>query len=182
MGNWYRNAIKATGIEKLDIFDSENNNTIDFNKIFPEPETKEECPKEFLFTVENPDHIEQMKNKPWFNWYKWRNKFWGVHANTAFDKGDMSATTAGETIFDTKCGAPYTIIAKISKMLGDELLTHECLDIDTIYDTIIRTVWKNGKMIEAYQSVFEYDLESEDSDGKYGEFTPIDTTNTYDIQ
>ena len=67
-------------------------------------------------------------------------------------------------------------------MLGNEVLTHEGLDIDTVYDTIIRTVWKNGKMIEAYQSVFEYDLESEDSDGKYGEFTPIDTTDTYDIQ
>ena len=177
MANWITNNIKAKGIKSLDIF---TNNGIDFDKIIPEPVHKKDCPEEFLYQENNTEHCPKSTNKPWLNWCKWRNKFWGVSVNADTDNNtDITMTKDDIITFDTKWGAPYPIIAKLSRIIGDEILTHECFDIDTLYSPIFRTVWKNGRMIESYQSVFEYDLKSENSDGKYGEFTPIDIDSKY---
>ena len=49
---------------------------IDFNKIIPEPKNESECPDEYK--VNKTSHIELLKDKPWFDWYKWRINHWGT--------------------------------------------------------------------------------------------------------
>ena len=47
---------------------------IDFDKIIPEPRFESECPDEFK--VNKDSHVEVDKDRPWFDWYKWRNFYW----------------------------------------------------------------------------------------------------------
>ena len=69
MSNHVRNILKISGLtekkklmilENLTNFDPENpleeTSHIDFNKIIPEPKTKEECPEDYLVTPDS--HIE----------------------------------------------------------------------------------------------------------------------------
>ena len=176
MANWITNTIMAKNIKTLDILDENGN--IDFNKIIPEPVDEATCPKEYLYTENNPEHIIPSKEKPWFNWSKWRKQFWGVTCNADTDQIESNDVLN----FDTKWNAPYPIIAKISKMLSDTELTHSCLNIDTMYGTIYKTVWKDGKMIASYESQFEYDLDpNAETDGEYADFIPTEISNEFNI-
>lgn len=167
MGNWIRNTIEAKGISNLDIFTNDN---VDFNKITPEPASEAECPKDCLFTKDNAEHIMPSEDKPWFNWSKWRTTNWGVDMN-AVDTNKVNNNTIQ---FDVKWNAPYIIIAKLSKMLGDVELTHTYNDIDQIFAPVIKTVWRDGKMVKAYETVYNNETET------YDEFEEIETTDRFD--
>ena len=86
MPNWCYNDISVRGTEqqikdfisKYDLVFGENK-SFDFNKIIPEPRTLEECPKKYI--RHDSDHIEELEDKPWFNWYDWHCDFWGTKWN-----------------------------------------------------------------------------------------------------
>lgn len=44
-----------------------------FDKVIPEPETEEECPKIYVI----PKDKRKAKGD-WFDWYTWRNEIWGT--------------------------------------------------------------------------------------------------------
>lgn len=178
MSNWIRNTIKANNIQTLNIF---TNNQIDFNKIIPEPKSKDDCPSEFLAENSDMSHIMPSENKPWYNWYAWRCAKWGTGCNADTDTDDISTDDTLVT-FDTKDSTAFPIVAAISKQLKDTRVEHSCLDIDQLYAPIMKTVWLNGKMIEAYESVFEDDIfPFAENDGDYSSFTPIDVLTKYNI-
>lgn len=179
MANWIENKIVAEGIAHLDIY---TGCILDFNKVIPEPTEQKDCQEQYWLTTENKNNIELDKDKPWFDWYQWRKKHWGVHTNADMTECDK---TENEILFCTKWNAPYPVIAHISKMLGVKPLTHTCIDLDKFYDDVIKTVWVDGKMVHAYKSQFQYEQDphvcTNENDGKYGEFTPIDTSDEYDV-
>lgn len=77
-----------------------NANIFSFETIMPTPKTKEECPEDCL--VDENSHIELDLERPWFDWYKWNNKYWGV-------KWDASDSYLNDEIlcFYTPWCAPY---------------------------------------------------------------------------
>lgn len=60
----------------INILTKDDHETIDFNKIIPEPTSIEECPEKYRVTEHSLISIE--KDRPWFNWYTWHNKYWGT--------------------------------------------------------------------------------------------------------
>ena len=90
---------------------------IDFNKIIPEPKTKEECPKEYLVTKDS--HIMEREEKPWFDWYRWHLAYWGTKWG-AYDCYTKIGKTWIMFVFSTAWSVAEPIISKL-RLLGYEL-------------------------------------------------------------
>jgi len=89
MPNWCSNKIKIIGKpEKIVKFlnqikekcEDGSEKALSFYKIMPEPQTKEECPEQYIIeTSEDKEKagIQEAEGRPWFNWYEWHNNEWG---------------------------------------------------------------------------------------------------------
>lgn len=62
----------------------------DFDKIVPEPRVESDCPDDCK--VNKDSHVETTKDRPWFDWYTWRNKYWGTKWN-AYDNSYVIINT-----------------------------------------------------------------------------------------
>ena len=89
---------------------------IDFNKIIPEPQTLEECPEDCR--VNKDSHVEEDKDRPWFDWYKWRNRYWGTKWG-AYDCYSIIEDNSITFVFSTAWSMPYPIIERLC-LLGYE--------------------------------------------------------------
>ena len=89
---------------------------IDFNKIIPEPITKEECPKEYL--LDEYLGIARMKDKPWFNWYDWHIANWGTKWN-ACDSNIKVGKSYITFAFSTAWDLPWHIYKRLSLLNYD---------------------------------------------------------------
>ena len=87
---------------------------IDFNKIIPEPEDESECPDEYKVNKES--HVELLKDKPWFNWYKWHINHWGTKWG-AYDCYTKIGKTYILFVFNTAWTVPIPIIKRL-RILG----------------------------------------------------------------
>ena len=87
---------------------------IDFDLIIPEPRTKDECPKDCL--VNKYSCVEEVKDKPWFDWYTWRNKYWGTKWG-AYDQGLYVGDSVVQFTFSTAWSMPTPIIKRLT-LLG----------------------------------------------------------------
>ncbi len=90
---------------------------IDFDKITPEPKDESECPDEYKVNKES--HIESLKDRPWFDWYKWHIDHWGTKWG-AYDGYTKIGKTWIMLVFNTAWTAPMPIIYKLS-VLGYEI-------------------------------------------------------------
>ena len=63
-------------LDKITMVAEDGNRIIDFDLIIPEPRYKKDCPKDCL--VNKDSHVMEDKDKPWFDWYAWRNKYWNT--------------------------------------------------------------------------------------------------------
>ena len=76
----YIKAMIATPLREGDYLFSpdhpESNWIMDFDKIIPEPRLESECPKDCIVTKDS--HVQEDKERPWFNWYEWHCKYWGT--------------------------------------------------------------------------------------------------------
>ena len=61
-------------LDKLTMITEGGDRIIDFDLIIPEPRIKSDCPKDCI--VNSKSHVEEGKDRPWFDWYTWRNKYW----------------------------------------------------------------------------------------------------------
>ncbi len=87
---------------------------IDFNKIIPEPRTEDECPDEYK--VNKDSHVRTYDDKPWFDWYKWRNEFWDTKWN-AYDKYSILDDSTLTFVFSTAWSYPEKVIKRL-RLLG----------------------------------------------------------------
>ena len=83
----------------------------DFNKIIPEPETKEDCPADCI--VNKDSHVQLTPGKEWFNWYEWHNKYWGTKWN-AYDEYIQVGKSTITFVFSTAWSAPFPIYEKLA--------------------------------------------------------------------
>ena len=111
----------------------------DFNTFIPEPKTEEECPPEYnMSRTGNHKSLEIFEDKPWFNWYDWRLKYWGTKWNCGveskcyfdFDKirENYDSLSSIYIHFDTAWNPPFPIFQKMFEM-------HPELDIEIIYQS-----------------------------------------------
>lgn len=89
---------------------------ISFNKIIPEPETKEECPKECIIESARRAGISEDERRPWFNWYDWHCAFWGTKWG-AYDCYTEISEDSITFVFSTAWSYPSPIIEKL-KLFG----------------------------------------------------------------
>lgn len=75
MPNWTSNSIKFTTLEELNTVVNEcrsDYSDFDFNKLIPEPELIEDCPKNHI--ADENSCIKTSEEKPWVNWYTWHDE------------------------------------------------------------------------------------------------------------
>ena len=103
---------------------------IDFRKIIPEPQERSECPEDCL--VNKDSHIAEYEDRPWFDWYKWHNKYWDTKWN-AYDSYTELNKSSITFVFNTAWSMPKPIIQRL-QVLGypfeyrwaDEDYGHNC--------------------------------------------------------
>lgn len=74
------NKIKSDDISIILSLLTDEKNSIDFNKIIPEPEQESDCDKSYILN-KDATNIEIIDDKPWFDWYTWRMAHWGTKWN-----------------------------------------------------------------------------------------------------
>ena len=125
MPNYVKNVLTFKNLDKEDIdfivntiTDGSGEDTsrhrIDFGKIIPEPRTEEECPDEYK--VNKDSHIVPYEDRPWFDWYKWRNEFWDTKWN-ARDCYSILDDNNLTFVFSTAWSAPEQVIKRL-RLLG----------------------------------------------------------------
>ena len=93
------------------------NITFDLDKIIPEPRTESECPEDCK--VNKDSHVMEDKDRPWFDWYKWRNKYWGTKWNT-YDCHTKIGVSTITFVFSTAWSAPMPIYEQLAKHFSFE--------------------------------------------------------------
>ena len=141
MPNHTFNTVRMEGIAKADFygFDKYGRKFFDFNKLIPEPKTREECPPEFI------DHgncnLMHTEDDEWFNWYDWHCRFWGTKWN-AYDFTEIDDDTV---YFLTAWTEPEPIWKAISEKFPDKELYIEA-EYEDGFET--ESTWLNGSRIE----------------------------------
>lgn len=90
------------------------NYIIDFNKIIPQPKCEAECPSAYL----HPEisHVKPLKDRPWFNWYKWNCERWGTKWG-AYNGYTKQGKTYLTFVFSTAWSLALPIVERL-KILG----------------------------------------------------------------
>lgn len=105
-------------LNKLSSVESDDTRILDFDLIIPEPRLKQDCPKEFIRTEKSC--VAEDGDKPWFNWYEWRCKYWNTKWN-AYDGYTIVGKTQITFVFNTAWSFPYAVAVELAKQLGYDL-------------------------------------------------------------
>lgn len=110
--------------------------TVDFNILIPEPEIKEECISKYgdKYIDRGDCHLMHGDGKDWFNWYDWHRDFWGTNWN-AFE-GEICFKNDGAIIirFTTAWASPNPWIRALSEL--GIAFTHSWRDEFDLYETV----------------------------------------------
>jgi len=88
----------------------------DLKAIVPEPQSESECPDDCK--VNKASCIQEDEEKPWFDWYKWRNKYWGTKWNTYDGYMEVNTTTV-MFVFSTAWSTPDAVYEQLAKKYPD---------------------------------------------------------------
>lgn len=130
MPNWTQNIMIVRGTEiAVEYFLKkyiDSAGEFDFDKVIPEPKTKEECPEKYIEKTED----KSKAYKPWFDWYRWRCDNWGTKWNascTMVSPVSLCTTTRAskrvhgktwyevEITYDTAWSPPMQVIEKLQE-------------------------------------------------------------------
>ena len=109
------------------VYNKEGKRIIDFDLIIPEPKYKIDCPKDCI--VNKYSHVIEDKDRPWFNWYAWRNRYWNTKWN-AYDGYIKIGKTYIQLVFNTAWSFVRPVAYELAKQLGYDL---ECKYADEDY-------------------------------------------------
>lgn len=87
-------------------------NKINFDKIIPEPRTKEECHEKYILDEEHAHGIETSADRPWFNWYAWHIDHWDTKWN-AYDGYSIIGNNTVTLVFSTAWSPAIPIFEKL---------------------------------------------------------------------
>ena len=120
MPNHVRNILKFSNLKPKDITfllntisikaEDDSGYWIDFDKIIPEPRLEAECPEDCL--VNKDSHVMEDVDRPWFDWYKWHNRYWGTKWN-AYDCYSIVGKSCITFVFSTAWSSPFSVINRL---------------------------------------------------------------------
>lgn len=90
----------------------------DFNKLIPEPKTIEECPNDCIRTEKSC--IEPDEDKPWFDWYAWRSKYWHTKWNT-YSAYTIIKNASIHFVFNTAWSPATPVFEKLLELYDYEI-------------------------------------------------------------
>ena len=133
MPNWVYNTLVFKSSKDLDKVwkgmqvEFPDGNSFSYESIIPSPRTREECPAGFL--VENGVCIERDDEKPWMDWYKWRNYYWGVK----WDACDADTNFINSISFDSPWDRPNDeLFQGIADKFGVSFTSHHIYEENDI--------------------------------------------------
>lgn len=116
MPNWVTNKGTITADkETIDAIFSRitgRDTQFDFNKIIPEPKTKEKCPAQYY--VNEHSYIVLDDDRPWFDWYNWHLDNWDTKWNACHANVERTSDTELIVLFDTAWSFPASIWEKLA--------------------------------------------------------------------
>jgi len=141
MPNHTINNVHMKGIAKkrLYSYNDRGEKYFDFNKLVPEPATREECPANY---IDNGSRcLQHDDDKSWFNWYDWHCDFWGTKWNSY---EFSNCLTDDEIVFWTAWTEPYPIWKALSKKYPKEKIY-----IRASYEDGLETesIWLGGERV-----------------------------------
>lgn len=126
MPNWTSSNVRVRASKPQEIADFMNKYFterggefhFDFNKVIPEPDSKETCPSEYICDCKK-EGIEDARGGNWFNWYKYHNEKWGTKWN-ACDTQTRVNEDGTELYIDflTAWAAPHPIFRELKRQNG----------------------------------------------------------------
>ena len=149
MPNWTTNYVTMKGIGKEKKLFTCNN--FDFNKIIPEPKTKEECLDKYgnKYIDEGDKHLQHNEDDEWFDWYSWHCDYWGTKWNAC----ETNIDSDDEVSFWTAWAEPDKIWIALSKMYPDREISIYAEYEEGIYT---ESEYHNGKCISYIEREIEY--------------------------
>lgn len=100
-------------LDKLTMITEEGDRIIDFDLIIPEPRYKKDCPADCI--VNKDSHVMEDKDRPWFDWYAWRNKYWNTKWG-AYDGYTHTGKTYIIMYFQTAWSFAYPVAEKLAEL------------------------------------------------------------------
>lgn len=90
----------------------------DFNKVIPEPITKEECPMDCLLDSSKEVRVTPPEDKPWFDWYSYHCSYWGTKWNACDSSCNLDLLDSGclYIFFNTAWSPCEPIIHKLIEL------------------------------------------------------------------
>jgi len=139
MPNWVYNTLEFNSVKDLEKvwkgmrFEFPDGDiSFSYESIIPSPRTRQECPKGFF--VDYDRYIETLDERPWFDWYKWRNFYWGVK----WDASEVDTDFATYISFNSPWGRPSDgIFQGIADKFGVNFIsrhTYEEDDSEDVYE------------------------------------------------
>lgn len=103
----------------------EDDSHFSYENIIPSPKNKDECPDAFL--IGNDSHVEREGYRPWFDWYKWQNFYWGVK----WDACDANTNFTNMISFDSPwCKPNDEIFQGIADKFGVSFISQHAYEED----------------------------------------------------
>lgn len=168
MPNWVYVNLNMNGLckkEELFSVKDDGKKYLDFNKIIPEPKTKEEClekyGEKYLDSVDekgNSTHYLMHENSDdWFNWYDWHRDFWGTKWNACY----CNIVDDNTVSFETAWSLPEPVLLKLSEIFPEEEINVSVsYEMEPYYDDL---VLKHGDIISKERTQIE-DFWGDDSE------------------
>ena len=100
-------------LDKLSIVTEDGDRIIDFDLIIPEPKFKQDCPADCR--VNKDSHVEEDKDRPWFDWYTWRNRYWNTKWG-AYDGYTIVGKTYITFVFQTAWSFAEPVAKELAKL------------------------------------------------------------------
>jgi hypothetical protein len=100
-------------LDKITMKLEDGTRIIDFDLIIPEPRLKRDCPADCI--VNSKSHVQEVKDRPWFDWYTWRNRYWNTKWG-AYDGYTHTGKTYIILYFQTAWSFAYPIARRVSQV------------------------------------------------------------------
>ena len=100
-------------LDKITMKLEDGTRIIDFDLIIPEPRLKRDCPADCI--VNKDSHVMEDKDRPWFDWCAWRNKYWNTKWG-AYDGYTHTGKTYVIMYFQTAWSFAEPIAMKLAEL------------------------------------------------------------------
>ena len=100
-------------MNKLTLTLEDGNKIIDFDLIIPQPRFQKDCPRDCI--VNSKSHVQEDKDRPWFNWYEWNCKYWNTKWG-AYDGYTKVGKTQIAFVFSTAWSFAYPVAKELAKL------------------------------------------------------------------